>query len=106
MFLIKSRLLIFTSLSLAVFLTSFGQKAKVYYIDNQFKKCKIADAFYKRAITKIDTIWRVKDYNLNETLCMTGTFSDKDLIPNTNDKSSINKFQNTLIVRRRRMPMQ
>jgi len=32
MFLIKSRLLIFTSLSLAVFLTSFGQKAKVYYI--------------------------------------------------------------------------
>ncbi len=57
----------------------YSQKSKTYYINNDGEKISKNSAKYKRTVERKNTIWLVKDYYLNDSLRMTGSFLDKNL---------------------------
>lgn len=73
----KKSLLLLTLMLLVQ--TGYSQKSKTYYINNDGEKISKNSAKYKRTVERQNTIWLVKDFYLNDSLRMTGSFLDKNL---------------------------
>ncbi len=76
---IKFKIVFFLSFLLAYTILGYSQKTKSYYIDLYSKETFKSDAIYKRKVRKVNEKWEVKDYYLNDSLAMTGTFLEKSL---------------------------
>jgi len=67
------------TLFITIVMNGYSQKTKSYPINNEGKRTSKAFAKFNREVTKMDDKYLVKDFYLNGTLQMEGSYKDKSL---------------------------